>query len=608
MHNPATDSSLFPRLTLAFASLSLIGTTNAVLYLFGYDGYGLIFLETSLVVISSALLLLALTADSNKLPTISGSLVIFLTFDIGFQVGIQTMTSVSVSQILPRIAFIAFLFFLSILLGPRLRVSSSLNSTRTADYAVYISFIALAVYLAYYAYFLFHSYSDEFTIDYFSAMLFSHGLNPYLNSLTANVFSVLHIPESALTPDMIGGFVTNLSYPSLSFLIFIPSVILRVNPYLTLVPAYLVPIALIYRSGTSTLNRVAMISFILLDPLLFSQFSLGYSDILWASLLSISIIMIERPVFSGLFAGLSFSLKQVPVLALPFIVILIFKKYGARKVLFFLLSLVAIFGAVNGYFLLISPGTYIRDVLSPETSSLIGIGFGPSQLSFLGYFYLSRNFFTFMMIFLVSFFTIIYFQYFDRIPYGFLAFPILIFLFNYRTVSEYLMYWPIIAMLCLPYISRAETQEHSVKKRNTQVWSKPAITKVAAIMLVLISVSSIGMVLFHSDYPINISSITPNYSSGKLQNITVNFSYSGSNTLEEALYFRITGEHPMVSQNGFIWVTTHNVSLLHGHEYDLEIVPQAISDEINITGSFRVTAYSVHTLGSYSGLLVINPT
>lgn len=599
------EVSLFSRLSLSFASLGMIGATNSILYLFGYNGPSLIYLEAFLIVISMALLLWAISADPKSLLSFRTSMKIFLGFDLGFQIAIQTMTSLSYSEILPRIIFVAALYVTSSFITARTDTESFFKSRKASKYLVYASCAVLAGYLIYYTNFISLLYSDEFAIDYFSALIFSHGMNPYLTFPASLVFSPFHIPQSLMTPTMTGGFVTSLSYPALSFLIYLPSVLLRFNAYLTLIPIYLVPLILIYRSDATLLNRFAMITPLLLNPLLISQFSLGFSDILWASLLSASIILLDRPIYSGIFMGLSLSIKQVPLLILPFMIIFIFRKYGGRKCIVFMASLAVVFSIINGYFLLINPGSYIHDVLSPETASLIGIGFGPSQLSFLGYFYLSRYFFTFMLVFLTIFLAAIYYIYFKDIGYGFIAFPILIFLFNYRTVSEYVMYWPIVAILCLPFILRKSTFENEDSGRRKHMIQRTGIRKIAAIMVVLFSVTTMGVFLFHSDYPLSITSMNPNYSSGELQNISVSFVYNGNNLSDHAIYFRITGDHPMISQNGFIWVTEHNVSLRSGNEYTLYIVPLGPSDDINITGTFHVTAYYIHTLGSYGKNLVI---
>lgn len=600
------EVSLFSRLTLSFASLGLIGTANSILYLFGYNGYALVYLEAFLIIISMVLLLWAISADANSLPSFRTSMKIFLTFDLGFQIAVQSMASLSYSEILTRMVLVVVLYIASTFLTDRINIESFFKREKYPRFLVYASTALLAGYLIYYANFLSVLYSDEFAIDYFSALIFSHGLNPYLTFPAILVFSPIHISQSLMTPIMTGGFVSNLSYPALSFMIYLPSVLLRFNPYLTLIPIYLVPMILIYRSETSLVNRFAMICPLILTPLLISQFSLGFSDILWASLLSASIILMNRPAYSGLFLGLSIALKQIPLLILPFMIIFIFRKYGFRKTVAFMASLAVVFSIVNGYFLLINPGAYIHDVLSPETTSLIGIGFGPSQISFLGYFYLSRYFFTFMIAFLTLFFAAIYYIYFKQIGYGFIAFPILIFLFNYRSVSEYFMYWPIVAILSLPFVARKTAPENEKGEKKRCLVGRTGIRKIATVMVVLLSVTSVGIFVFHSEYPLSITSMTPDYSSGEIRNISVSFVYNGNNLSNHLIYFRITGDHPMVSQNGFIWETQHNISLLSGHVYSLYIIPMGTSNDINISGTFHVTAYYIHNLGSYRDNLVIN--
>ena len=63
--------------------------------------------------------------------------------------------------------------------------------------------------------------TDEIAFDQYAAQLFRHGLNPYTHSM-AQAFSLFHVSPDGYTFLLNGHAVTSLSYPSLSFLAYVP--------------------------------------------------------------------------------------------------------------------------------------------------------------------------------------------------------------------------------------------------------------------------------------------------------------------------------------------------------------------------------------------------
>ena len=80
-------------------------------------------------------------------------------------------------------------------------------------------------------------------------------------------------------------------------------------------------------------------------------------------------------------AGLSLSAKQFPALIFPFMFYMIYREKGILEAIKWTVSAFLIFMLITGYFIIRSPALYFKDILSPEIMKLIGIGFGPSQLS-----------------------------------------------------------------------------------------------------------------------------------------------------------------------------------------------------------------------------------
>ncbi|MBO0817256.1 MAG: hypothetical protein J2P30_19185, partial [Actinobacteria bacterium] len=63
--------------------------------------------------------------------------------------------------------------------------------------------------------------TDEIAFDQYAAQLFLHGTNPYLHSM-APAFPLFHVSPNGYTFHLNGQPVTALSYPALSFLVYLP--------------------------------------------------------------------------------------------------------------------------------------------------------------------------------------------------------------------------------------------------------------------------------------------------------------------------------------------------------------------------------------------------
>ena len=596
---------IFSRVSLALASLSIIGIENAVVYLLGYGGIWMIAFDIFLSGLALFLLAASLLPSERLLPSFRGSLFIFVLLDVIAQVEIQTMNNFNISSWLPRVLVPLLAALVMIAARNRIRHLPDLRGMRFSPYIQYFTAGIFAIVLILYILVVKAPFSDEFTIDRYSALVFVHGLDPYLGSVTSQVFHVLPIPATAMTPTLTGGYVTSLSYPPLSFLIFVPSQALKFNPYLTLIPLYVLPILLVKRN-ISLLTGIAVCTAFLIQPLLLTQYSLGFSDILWAGLSALSIILMRKPLISGISMGLALTLKQVPVLLVPFLIILLIKKSSYRAASKFIAGAALVFLLISLYFVYLQPSAFVHDLLAPEVQNLIGIGFGPSQISFLGFVHVSRDFFTFMMIFMLAFLVGLYLLYPSYVGYGFIAFPAIIFVFNYRMIAEYLMYWPIISALLIPWIFH-ENNDSDWKRSETIRIHWKSVRKIAIVAIIL-TVIPVGAAIHFQEPPtVSVNSIQPHYySNGSLSYMTVNLTYTGSENVTHPLFLRFVGQAPMINQNGYLWGTSVNVSLFRGESYSINIEPISPSDYIAETGEYRAIVYYEHDLGEYSKKVLIH--
>ena len=445
--------------------------------------------------------------------------------------------------------------------------------------------------------------TDEMTLDYYSAHVFLHGMNPYIPANTANVFSFYQFgysgyPLNVITPFSTGGYVTNLSYPALSVFPFAPSSILGIPPSATLIPFYVLPVIFVYwayRAGKLQFLALLPPFLLLLNPSLLVQVSLGYPDIIWVIFTMMSVFFYRKPVLSGVLMGLAVSVKQIPWLVIPFLLIFLFRETGGRASAKWVISALLVFIAVNSIFLIQDPGAFLRAVIAPELQKIIGIGFGPSQLSFLDIVPLSRTFFTMMMISTFASSLVAYLFYYKRIKYAFLAFPIVIFLFNYRLLLSYLMFWPIIALV-MPLFIREKTLESEVERPVLEPRSqdRPAIRKyLVPVLLVAILAIPVAYQGIHPSDPssiqfqaVDVSKVTNN----NVTQLSIIMNLHADNISYNQILYRVMPAAPTTNMNGYLWTATSFTALTNGSER-IYIVPMDNNQVISWNGSYRLIAY-----------------
>ncbi len=398
--------------------------------------------------------------------------------------------------------------------------------------------------------------TDELAIDYTAAGVFLNGQNPYNPVTTSNLYEIIRNfnPHFFGTPLTTGGYVTWLGYPSLSFIFEIPARIFRFYPTYTLVFFYFFTV-IIYYVFLKRKNMLyifnALIPGIMININNLNYPAGGVDDIVWVFFVSLS-LFVNNEKLKGVFYGLAVSYKQTPIALLPFYLIYLYKE--KMNIKNFLIYSVLSFLITNGYFILLSPSQYFSAVLSPITSPLVGIGFGPSIFSFNGMFYIERNFFTISMIIIIIVGIILFLSNYTKFRNKWGAFPYFIFLAEYRVLWNYLMYWP-----WLGFVQESET------KKNQPI-SKHNINTKSVIFITLIILSSLILV-----YHYNYTEYTDDFQVEivKLSNseIILNISYDpSSNNLPNYVYpqFRLFINQGMITANGYIWNSSTNAPLYSG--------------------------------------------
>ncbi|AWR97473.1 hypothetical protein DFR86_07865 [Acidianus sulfidivorans JP7] len=481
---------------------------------------------------------------------------------------------------------IAFLLILFIIFG--------MLTSLLPEISLLVYFISFIFYFIRYTHPFFGT--DEVMIDYYSAYLFIHGLNPYNPINTANVYTFYNISSVEKgTPLTTGGVVTNLNYPSLAFLIQIPTVLLKVSPNYTLVTFFLATILLYFlfllkQNSLYIFPYFISAIFLNLTYVFYSQG--GVTDIMWVFFVSFS-FFVNNIKFKGILYGLALSLKQIPLLLLPFWLIYLYKeKQPIRK---FLLYSIITFFVFNGYFIFLNPKDYFYDLLYPITANLIGIGFGPSIFSFNGMFYIYKTFFTISMIVIGITEIILFFLYYKKFQNTWTAFPYFVLFLEYRVLWNYLMYWPF-----FNYIDKQKNEEkNEINQENNSTDKK----KILGITLVSIIIILSMAFYFHYNYTSYEDSISINIlkilkdNNGYVRCILLNISYIPKNpNLPKIIhpYFRIFPNEPLSNANGIMLKS--NITYLQANSWEIVKVYPYSFDEFKLC-PFELQAYYGNLLG-----------
>ncbi len=433
------------------------------------------------------------------------------------------------------------------------------------------------------------SVDDEYLIDLYSAKQFLGGLNPYIHSTTANIFSIYkNFNLDYTTPTTYGAVITFMGYPALAFIAYIPYFFIGRLDNTIIGLLSIIPLILVYKKFQD--KRLALLGVMAIIVNFVYMYSAvdAIIGILWVSSLMISYYFLyKNPFLSGIFFGLSISAKQFPIFIFPFIIYMIYRERGLKKAIQWLLIASAVFLLINGYFIILSPVTYITNVLSPELNRLIGIGYGISQLSFMGYIYIPYTAFTiaFTLVFIMS--IVIYIKYYDLLKYELFVFPVLIFFFNYRVLPGYFIYWPVLSLLVIEDINYGKDLI-SIKKINYKKLKRFAY--IAFIFIVIIVVIFSGINYYHTN-KVNINSIKPEIKGGSIKYIEVNLTYSGSS--DKNLYFRAMVNE--TNYDGYLFNVSNN-SISPGQTKTFYLYP--VRGE-NIPGNvtIKVIAYNNTNLG-----------
>lgn len=237
--------------------------------------------------------------------------------------------------------------------------------------------------------------TDELAFDQYAATLTRHGANPYVHSM-ARSFSLFQVSPDGYTYTLGGAPVTQLSYPALAFLVYVPLLAIGWTTQLAValnVGAWGIAILLMFLLLPRSMRGAGLV---LGSIAVYVSYAVGgVTDALYVPLLVLAAYRWDRfgerrLSYAGpVMLGLAMAIKQTPWLVLVFVVAgIVCDTYGRgglrpalRRGLAYLATALAAFLVPNIPFIAMSPSAWWHGVITPIASHLVPAGQGAVALS-----------------------------------------------------------------------------------------------------------------------------------------------------------------------------------------------------------------------------------
>ncbi|MCL5678396.1 MAG: hypothetical protein M1442_03915 [Candidatus Thermoplasmatota archaeon] len=461
--------------------------------------------------------------------------------------------------------------------------------------------------------------TDEIAIETYAARLTLNGIDPYVGANMVGVFQLYHVSFYYLTPLLTGGFVHSLNYPGLSVLLMLPGALGWVHSNYVLVFFNLASYPLLffyYRRSDFTIIFPYAVFVLFLNFNWIYYTAGGLTEIIWLFFLSASYISRNRPWLSGLLYGLSLSSKQTAAAILPFYLYFVYMENSRSTKLTgeFVLAGALSFLLTNLPFILMNPHSWFFSVAGVASQPIIGIGLGPSIISFAGFVPMSKFVFYAVPVIIIAGLFALYVTYYGELRYAFFAFPVIAFVFYYRLLLNYLVYWPFLILLVLPDVMQAVSAMKPVPRDWRGAGRKVAAAAAnlrkrkagaAAVLLMVLgsgivagygyaaalhnplAITGIGSFGDPFDIPSNITSM----------NVTLRYLPAAGMPQSIPVFFRILINGPLVSANGMLW-SAQSPYVGRGNT-TLQIFPDTVIDYVPVNTGFRLIAYYGSFQASY---------
>jgi hypothetical protein len=301
------------------------------------------------------------------------------------------------------------------------------------------------------------SINDETALSFLSVQLVSMGMNPYATSMAQTLYSAaLNGSIKSLTLTTSNTFPAFMDYPALFFLSSAPFYIFSQFTFYNLaygdsaVEFSLFLMLLLFAMTFNMEERDLLapkFDFIILAPL-FLFFIPSVNDLLMGALLIMCYSRINSR-YAWLFFGLAISIQEQLWLPVLFLLAYSFNNYGFRKGAYNLAGALAVFLAINSYFIVQGPVQFFSQIVGPLSMTIIPNSSAPIGYLLIAYYHIPLSAIAPVFIFITAIMLLLYLYFnkkeliglFGLIPFLFLShalttyYPLYIFLFAFSIYS-----------------------------------------------------------------------------------------------------------------------------------------------------------------------------
>ncbi len=241
--------------------------------------------------------------------------------------------------------------------------------------------------------------TDSVAFGQYSAQLVLKGLNPFTHSMAPSI-DAFHVPVTYTTHYLDGRSMLRASYPSGSFLFYVPALALGWSAQEAVVidiVFWTAAMLLLWRLLPAGLRWLAGL---LLSTTIYTSFVVGgVTDSLYMPFLIAALWRWDRygdqaertPArwIGPIALGVAMAVKQTPWFVLPFLLIGVgmeARRRGARwvhSVTRYAATSVGVFAAINGPWIVLNPAAWFKGAVAPVTASFVPIGQGLINLTLI---------------------------------------------------------------------------------------------------------------------------------------------------------------------------------------------------------------------------------
>jgi uncharacterized membrane protein len=306
--------------------------------------------------------------------------------------------------------------------------------------------------------------TDALAFAHYSAILLSHGVNPYTQDLQS-ALSMFSVDPQFITLTPNGGLVSTLNYPALQVFLFLPVVWLGLHDARVVVYIFeIASILVVYLWAPKEIRPLALIPLFAGSDLAVNFSAGAVTDFLWVLPLLLMVVYIDRPTIAGIMFGLASAIKQTPWILAPFLLVWYLQSHQTlqlkerlKRTETFAIAALASFIIPNLGFMLADFGAWYSGVVTPAFGNLVVLSQGLSLITLAAGVPLPPTFYLIATLSVAGALLVCYFTYFERLALTVWAFPAIVLWFSYRGLQNYFIFWtPLLVMSVVMLYKKAE--------------------------------------------------------------------------------------------------------------------------------------------------------